>query len=58
MTIYLIIGTILNIVCMIICPFIAAFKDRSVVGWLFGGMFLSVIGLIILLCLPSLSSKK
>lgn len=47
-----VIGLVLNIVCMIVCPMVAASKNRSVVGWFFGGLILSVIGLIIVLLLP------
>lgn len=42
---------ILNIISMIACPIIAGNKGRSVAGWFFGGLFLSVIGLIIVSCL-------
>ena len=40
----LVIGLILNIISMIACPIIGGNKGRSVVGWFFGGLFLSVIG--------------
>ena len=43
---------LLNIVWLIICPIIAAKKKRSVVGWIFGGLFLGLIGVIIVACLP------
>lgn len=43
----LVVGFILNIISMIACPIIGGNKGRSVVGWFFGGLFLSVIGLII-----------
>ena len=46
----LVIGLILNIISMIACPIIGGNKGRSVVGWFFGGPFLSVIGLIIVSC--------
>ena len=39
----------------IICAAIASSKGRSTVGWFFGGFFLSLLGLIILVCL---SNKK
>ena len=45
-------GTIVTIACTIICPIIAGYKGRSVVGWLFGGFLLGGIGLIIIACLP------
>lgn len=44
---------ILNILYIILCPIIAMKKGRSFVGWLFGGIFLGLIGLIIILCLPN-----
>lgn len=47
-----VIGLVLNIVSMLVCPMVAASKNRSVVGWFFGGLILSVIGLIIVLLLP------
>lgn len=46
-------GTINTIISMIICPIIAGHKNRSVVGWIFGGFFLGLIGLIIVACLPT-----
>lgn len=47
----LVIGLILNLISMVACPIIAGNKGRSVPGWFFGGLFLSVIGLIIVSCL-------
>lgn len=47
----MIIGVILNIISTVLCPIIGGNKNRSVVGWFFGGLFLSVIGLIIVSCL-------
>ena len=47
-----IIGVINTIVCMIICPIIAAYKGRSVFGWIVGGFLLGLIGLLIVACLP------
>ena len=44
---------LLNIVWLIVCPIIAAKKNRSVVGWIFGGLFLGLIGVIIIACLPA-----
>lgn len=46
------IGIINTVISMIVCPIIAGYKNRSVVGWLFGGLFLGLIGLIIVSCLP------
>ena len=48
-----VIGTINTIISTIACPIIAGFKKRSVVGWIFGGFLLGLIGLIIVACLPS-----
>lgn len=42
-----------TIISMIVCPIIAAHKNRSVLGWIFGGFLLSLIGLIIIACLPN-----
>ena len=54
----LVIGLILNIISMIACPIIGGNKGRSVVGWFFGGLFLSVIGLIIVSCLKELPNGR
>ena len=45
------IGIIITVISMILCPIIAHSKGRSAVGWLFGGLFLGGIGLIIVACL-------
>lgn len=47
------IGIINTIISMIVCPIIAAHKNRSVPGWIFGGFLLGLIGLIIIVCLPN-----
>lgn len=52
MAIASLIGIINTIISMIVCPIIAAHKNRSVPGWIFGGFLLSLIGLIIIVCLP------
>lgn len=46
-----VLGVIVTVVSTILCPIIAHYKDRSVVGWFFGGLFLSGVGLIIVACL-------
>ena len=51
--IFTIIGFINTLISTIVCPIIAGYKNRSVVGWIFGGMFLGLIGLIIVACLPT-----
>ena len=50
--IFTVLGTINTIISVIACPIIAGYKNRSVVGWIFGGLFLGLIGLIIVSCLP------
>ena len=52
-TICSVLGTINTVISMIACPIIAGHKNRSVVGWFFGGLFLGLIGLIIVACLPN-----
>jgi hypothetical protein len=50
--VFTVLGIINTVISMIACPIIAGYKNRSVVGWLFGGLFLGLIGLIIIACLP------
>lgn len=50
--VFTILGIINTVISTIACPIIAGQKNRSVVGWFFGGLFLSLIGLIIVACLP------
>lgn len=50
--VFTILGIINTVISTIACPIIAGRKNRSVVGWFFGGLFLSLIGLIIVACLP------
>ena len=50
--IFTVLGIINTIISVIACPIIAGYKNRSVVGWIFGGLFLGLIGLIIVSCLP------
>lgn len=50
--VFTILGIINTVISTIACPIIAGHKNRSVVGWFFGGLFLSPIGLIIVACLP------
>ncbi|MDY4857828.1 MAG: hypothetical protein SO232_04285 [Candidatus Onthovivens sp.] len=50
--VFTILGIINTVISTIACPIIAGHKNRSVVGWFFGGLFLSLIGLIIVACLP------
>jgi|GEM_PF-1921829 hypothetical protein len=53
----IIIGAISTLISTVACPIIAARKYRSVVGWIFGGLFLGLIGVIIISCLPKDYSK-
>lgn len=50
--IFTVLGIINTVISVIACPIIASYKNRSVVGWIFGGLFLGLIGLIIVSCLP------
>ena len=50
--IFTVLGIINTIISVIACPIIAGYKNRSVVGWIVGGLFLGLIGLIIVSCLP------
>ena len=47
-----VLGIINTVISVIACPIIAGYKNRSVVGWIFGGLFLGLIGLLIVACLP------
>lgn len=51
MEIALTLGIINTVISMIACPIIASYKGRSVGGWIFGGLFLGLLGLIIVSCL-------
>lgn len=51
MEVTLVLGIISTVISTIACPIIASYKNRSVVGWLFGGLFLGLIGLLIVSCL-------
>lgn len=50
--VFTVLGIINTIISVIACPIIAGYKNRSVVGWIFGGFILGLIGLIIVACLP------
>lgn len=52
MTVFVVLGIMNTFVSMIACPIIAGHKNRSVAGWFFGGLFLGLIGLIIVSCIP------
>ena len=51
MNVAYIIGLVVTVISTILCPIIAHAKERSAVGWFFGGLFLGGIGLIIICCL-------
>ena len=55
---FYVIGIIINVISTIACPIIADKKGRSVFGWLIGGFFLSLIGLIIVSCLSDLTPSR
>ena len=44
-------GIIVTVISTIASPIIARKKNRSAVGWFFGGLLLGGIGLIIISCL-------
>ena len=52
MPIIAIIGIIVTVISMIVCPIVAHAKVRSAAGWFFGGLLLGGIGIIIIACLP------
>lgn len=58
LVVQLAVSLVINVICLILCPIIAGWKGRSVVGWIFGGLFLSLLGLIIIACLPNLNKKS
>lgn len=51
MEVALVLGIINTIISTIACPIIASHKNRSVGGWIFGGLILGLLGLIIVACL-------
>lgn len=48
-------GIIVTVISTLLCPIIAHSKERSAVGWFFGGLFFGGIGLIIICCLKPLN---
>ena len=46
-----VLGIINTVISMVACPIIASYKGRSSVRWFFGGLFLGLLGLIIVACL-------
>ena len=49
---------IIMFICGVIAAVIASGKDRSKVGWFFGGFFLGLIGIIIVACLSNLKEEQ
>lgn len=58
MTVSYVIGIIVSVVCAVICALLARKKGRSVVGWVFGGLFLGWIGVIIIACLSPINKPN
>ena len=58
LTVLSIFGAIASIIAVILCAVIADKKGRSVGGWIFGGLCLGWIGVIILCCLSDLKSDN
>ena len=54
----LVIQLIVVLVCGAISAAIASSKGRSGVGWFFGGVFLGLIGIIIIACLSNLNEER
>jgi type II secretory pathway pseudopilin PulG len=54
----LLIRLVVMVICGVIAAAIASSKDRSVVGWFFGGFFLALIGIIIVAVLPNLKEQR
>ncbi|MCG3180511.1 MAG: hypothetical protein BIFFINMI_02873 [Phycisphaerae bacterium] len=55
---FLVIILLIRVVFAIASAAIASSKGRSVPGWFFGGLFLELIGLVIVACLPNLKAQK
>lgn len=53
-----VVGIIIDLIFAIICAVVASSKNRSAAGWFFGGLFLSIIGLIIVACLSPLDQRQ
>ena len=51
MSTLLTIGIIITVISAVLCPIIAYSKGRSAFGWVFGGLLLGGVGLIIVACL-------
>ncbi len=49
----LIIQLVAGVVCGIIASVMAANKGRSAIGWFFGGLFLGIIGIVVVAVLPN-----
>lgn len=42
-----------GIICAIVCAIIASDRGRNTAGWLFCGLFLGVVGVVLVALLPS-----
>lgn len=54
----LLIQLIVLTICGAIAAAIASNKDRSGIGWFFGGFFLGIIGIVIIAVLPNLKEQR
>jgi uncharacterized membrane protein YeaQ/YmgE (transglycosylase-associated protein family) len=54
----IIVWIIFGVIFGFACSSIAKSKNRDNVGWFFGGLFLGLIGLIIVALLPNLDTTK
>jgi len=55
---FIIVILIFGVIFGFACSSIAKSKNREQVGWFFGGLFLGLIGLIIIALLPKLNNTK
>src|SRR5690349_19196624 len=53
-----VIALIIRVVTAVVAGLIASAKGRNVAGWVAGGFFLEIIGVIIVACLANLKEEK